>query len=278
MKSVAWNRYITDYKRYLVGIGRTENTIYLRHNQLRYLAKSINIHPAAVTEKDLTDWFGHHDWRTETRRSYRAAVRGFFAWAHKYQLIGTDPARDLPVVQPERPVPRPAPDTVWVTAVMAADPRVMLMLRLAAEAGLRRGEVARVHTRDLREGAGGPQLLVHGKGRRERLIPITDELAALIAAGPAGHTPGAATTGWLFPGGDRGHLSPPWVGALCSRVMPEIWTMHALRHRFATRAYRGSRNLRAVQQLLGHANVAITERYTAVDDDEMRQAMSSAVA
>lgn len=57
-----------------------------------------------------------------------------------------------------------------------------------------------------------------------------------------------------------------------------MWTLHKLRHRFASKAYRGTRNLRAVQELLGHANVAITERYTAVDDDEMRAAMMAAVA
>jgi integrase/recombinase XerC len=60
--------------------------------------------------------------------------------------------------------------------------------------------------------------------------------------------------------------------------MPPGYTMHTLRHFFATRAYRGSRNLRAVQILLGHASVATTERYTAVDDDEIRAAMEGAGA
>jgi site-specific recombinase XerC len=54
--------------------------------------------------------------------------------------------------------------------------------------------------------------------------------------------------------------------------------MHQLRHRFASRAYRGTRNLRAVQELLGHANVSITERYTQVDDEERRAAMMAVVA
>lgn len=52
--------------------------------------------------------------------------------------------------------------------------------------------------------------------------------------------------------------------------------MHTLRHRFGTRAFRGSRNLRAVQILLGHTSVATTQRYTAVDEDEVRAAMMSA--
>jgi integrase len=152
----------------------------------------------------------------------------------------------------------------------------MLMLRLAAEAGLRRAEVARVHTNDLTQGFDGPLLLVHGKGDRQRVVPITDDLGELVDAGPAGHTPGLPGHGWLFPGDDDGHLSPRYVGKLVAAALPDQWTMHSLRHRFATRAYRGTRNLRAVQTLLGHASVATTERYTAVDDDECRAAMMAA--
>jgi integrase/recombinase XerC len=268
---------IARYEKHLRGIGRPKTTIELRRHQLRYLAKSLNTPAQLITEADLIDWMARHDWKPETRRSYRAGVRGFFAWAHKTGAVGADPAVELPGIKPDWPVPRPAPDVVWSRATMAADRRVGLMLRLAGEAGLRRGEVAAVHTRDLRAGEHGPQLLVHGKGRRERLVPITEELAAGIAAGAAGHTPGESADGWLFPG-PIGHLSAKYVGQLCAQVMPDVWTMHALRHRFATRAYRGSRNIRAVQKLLGHSSVAMTERYTAVDDDEMRAAMMAAVA
>jgi integrase/recombinase XerC len=123
-------------------------------------------------------------------------------------------------------------------------------------------------------GSCGAELLVHGKGDRERIISISDELADLIAGGSLLRTPvGGTEAGWLFPGEDGGHLSPRWVGRLCAAVLPDAWTMHTLRHRFATRAYRGSRNLRAGQTLLGHSSVATTERYTAVDDAEVRAAM-----
>jgi integrase/recombinase XerC len=64
------------------------------------------------------------------------------------------------------------------------------------------------------------------------------------------------------------------VTVAISRMMPPGYTMHSLRHLFATRACRGSRT--AVQMLLGHASVATTERYTAVDDDEIRAAMEAA--
>lgn len=124
---------------------------------------------------------------------------------------------------------------------------------------------------------GGPQLVVRGKGGKTRIVPLGEQLAAAVCAGAAGHTPYLPAEGWLFPawpGG--GHLTPAHVGKLVAAALPAGWSMHMLRHRFATRAYRGSRNLRAVQVLLGHSSVATTERYTAVDDDEIRAAAMAA--
>ena len=120
--------------------------------------------------------------------------------------------------------------------------------------------------------------MVHGKGSKERMVPVSGGLAALIELGAAGHTPGSSASGFLFPGETGGHLSPYWVGILCSRALPGVWTLHSLRHRFASKAFRGSRNLRAVQELLGHTSLDVTQRYCAVDDDEKRAAMMAASA
>ena len=246
---------------------------------MKRFARDIGLPPEQVTPNDIKRWFAKFDhWSRETRRSHRNSVALFFAWAHDDGHLQTNPAAKLAPVTADLPAPKPAPDRVWRESLIAAPARVMVMLYLACIAGLRRAEVAQVNTRDLIEGFDGWQLLVHGKGGKERIIPITDELAAMIAAGAAGHTPGEPAEGWLFPGQIDGHLSPAYVGKLCSEAMPGVWSMHSLRHRFATRAYRGTRNIRAVQELLGHTNVAITQRYTAVDDEEMRAAMNAAAA
>lgn len=140
------------------------------------------------------------------------------------------------------------------------------MLRLAGEAGLRRAEVAAVHTRDLVD-VGAPQLFVNGKGGRRRVVPISEYLAFLI---------GESGDGWLFPNRAGGHLSAGHIGKLVNRALPDSWTVHTLRHRYATLAFRGSRNLRAVQTLMGHASILTTERYTQVTDDETRAAAACA--
>jgi integrase len=274
-----WHQLIDGWDTYQNAIGRPKTTRDLRRYQIAYLAKSLNITPGRVTEADLIQWFALHDWAPETRRSYRSAVQGFFGWAVKQGHLGVDPSVGIPQVRVPQAAPRPAAEIVYREALMRADRRTALMLRLAAEAGLRRAEVAQVNTRDVRGDVGSRQLLVHGKGGKERLVPITDELAAAIAAGGAGHTLGLAAVGWLFPSDKgHGHVTPATVGEVCSAALGPGTTMHQLRHRFASRAYRGTRNLRAVQELLGHANVSITERYTQVDDEERRAAMMAVVA
>ncbi|OHU75775.1 integrase, partial [Mycobacteroides chelonae] len=228
------------------------------------IARCLGESPEQVTHDLLEVWFAHQkQWGQETRRGYRASATSFFGWAHAAGHIPFDPSTKLPSVKAGPPTPKPAPDRIWKEALVAADARTTVMLYLACEAGLRRSEVAQVHTDDLREGFSGYQLLVHGKGAKDRLIPVSDEIAAMILAGPGGHSPGHGDCGFLFPGADGGHLSARWVGKLCAAAMPGVWTMHKLRHRFATRAYQRTRNLRALQQLLGHASVATTQIYTA---------------
>lgn len=274
---ITWASLIDEYCTWMRGVGRSPETVKLRECQLRFAAREIGGHPNAVTEDDLTTWLAcYPDWKPETRRSYRSALCGFFEWAWKFGRIVEDPARNLPSFRLGVALPRPADDYAWHTALKAADLRETLMLRLAGEVGLRRAEVAQVHTRDLVDGMSGAQLIVHGKGSKKRMVPLPQGLADLLRLGAEGHTPGASPTGWLFPDGYGGHLSPRHVGSLVSRLLPEGLTMHTLRHRAATRAYRGTRNIRAVQQLLGHSSLATTARYTAVDDDEVRAAMMAA--
>lgn len=256
-------------------IGRPPTTNKLRREQLLYMGRCIGCAPTELTTDDIVTWFGKQAWKLETRRSYRSTVRVFCAYLHRTGATVSNPAAGLPSIKSGAPMPRPTPDYAWQHACCNCDPRVAVMLRLAAEAGLRRAEVAQVHTRDLQD---GPSLLVHGKGAKERVIPISDDLARLIHRGPAGHTAGAPQVGWLFPGDTGGHLHPKRVGTLVSRVLPDGWTMHTLRHRFATRAYRATRNLRAVQVLLGHESIVTTQRYLAIDDDEVRATMLGALA
>lgn len=268
-----WKSDISQYLSMLVSIGRPPTTVKLRRDQLTYVSRELGAVPALITREIIEKWFGEQTWQLETRRSYRSAVRGFFSYLYECGRIQQDPAEKIAPVAVGQPVPRPTPDYAWTAAIERAKPRVQLMLRLAAEAGLRRGEIAQIDPTEDLDYAPAPLLLVHGKGAKERIIPISDDLAAGIRR-QAMESDGR----WLFPNGSGGHLAPITVGLLCAEALPDHWTLHTLRHRFATRAYRATRNLRAVQMLLGHASVATTQRYLAIDDDEMRAAMLGAAA
>lgn len=245
----------------LITAGQTVQTIDSRRQQLSAAARALGPDPWAVTADDLTDYATTHDWARETRRANYAALRGFYRWAVRQGYLQESPAASLPTVKAADPCPRPAPELVYCEAKCRADHRTLLILRLAGDAGMRRAEICQVHRDDLADDLLGYSLLVHGKGGKQRMVPLPDDLAHEVE-----HCPG-----WLFPGDDGGHLSPRWVGKLAAQALSGKWTLHTLRHRFATKAYGGS-DLLAVQKLLGHSSPATTQRYVATDARQLRAA------
>jgi len=151
----SWSSLIEDYLAELAAAGRPASTRRLRADQLTHLARGLGLAPHLVTRTTLLGWFAAQRWATETRRGYRGAARGFFGWAQRTGRLAVDPAAELPAIRARQGVPRPVPDTAYAAALEHAPPRVVLMLRLAAEAGLRRAEIARIHAGDLsRDGDG----------------------------------------------------------------------------------------------------------------------------
>ncbi len=128
---------------------------------------------------------------------------------------------------------------------------------------------AQEHADDLQPDLLGWTLIAHGKGGKDRRVPLEDDLAREVAV--------QADGGWLLPGRIDGHLSGAYVGKLVARALPGVWTMHTLRHRFGTLAADGG-DLIAVQRLLGHASVATTQRYVLRPDDALRRAARLAAA
>jgi integrase len=237
-----------------------------------YLERLAAVHgdcsPWDLTTDDLARFVGQPGWGAETRKSARASLRRFYGWAHLTRRITDDPAMRLPSVRVPIGAPRPAPpDVVRRALELAHDDRQRAWVLLARLAGLRRGEIATVRVEHLTKWP-EPELLVIGKGGRGRVVPVhpmlLDQLERLPSPGPAG---------WLFPGQDNGHVSPPWVGKVLGRLLGPGWTGHTLRHAAATSWYAVERDLRATQELLGHARPETTMRYTRVPDGARRAAV-----
>ena len=247
--------------------GLSRDTVALRRSHLAQLARAVGGTPETISLEEVLVWLGSRSWAKETRRAHRSSQRRFFTFIGRADL-----AERLPQVKPSSPMPKPIPEHALRSALLAADDRVRLALRLAAELGLRRREIVAVHASDVGDGPDGPTLLVHGKGDKERIIPMTPALAAMIRLGCGG--------GFAFPGEYRqtGHMSPAWIGKLAGRVLPAPWTLHKLRHRFATVVNDETGDLVVVQQLLGHASLATTQLYVAPNRDRMRAGVLAAAA
>ena len=258
-----WQRAITDYTTGLRASGRRPATIVLYRHYTNLMAARLGGDPWAVTPDQLEHLLGDVAWGLSARKSLRTVVGGFYRWGVATGRCAADPARDLPTIHVPRGRPRPTPEGIILEALQRADDRERLMVELGALAGLRAGEIARVHVFDL----SGDVLLVHGKGGKEREIPLPagDLVEAIAGCG-----------GWLFPNGKGGHLTANHVSRVVSRLLPAPWTAHTLRHRFGTRAYAGSRDLLAVSRLLGHASTDTTLVYVQLPDDHLRTAVAAA--
>lgn len=273
-----WNQALSDFVTYLRAAGRSRGTVRLRRYWVLRLAEACEVGPGEVTGDDLAEWLAGTDWSPNTRCSARASVRAFYRWAQQTGRREDNPTDALLTIAATPGRPRPCPESALLTAVRAAGDRERLMLALGACAGLRRAEIATCRGDALERDLDGWSLRVLGKGGRVRRVPLTDDMADQISA---------RGTGWTFQGqvsngqavlGDRtaGHLSAGRVGELVSELLPNPWTTHTLRHRFASAAYRADRDIRAVQELLGHVSVATTQVYTAVPDDAKRRAARAA--
>lgn len=263
-RAVTWSIALHLYETALQAAGRSPGTIRLH---LHYLAglRALYADPWSVTTQQLRAFLSRVDWAPETRRSARSAVRGFYKWAHGDALIPDDPALPLAPIRVPAGVPRPAPEALVEQLLQHSDQRIALMVMLAAWGGLRASEIARVHRRDLVV----DELLIKGKGGKVRPVPIVDpRLLAQLQQ----------LDGWAFPNGLGSHLTPGHVSRLLSAAMPPGWTAHTLRHRCATVAYAGTRDLLAVSQLLGHSRPETTQRYVRLPADALRAAAAAAAA
>lgn len=247
---------------HLRAAGQSVGTIRLRRAHVERCLSWLEMGPHDVAADDLVRYMAAHEWAPETRKSMRSSLRAFFGWLVDDGRLDVDPARKLPSVSVPSAVPHPTPTPVVDVALERADERTLLMVKLAAYAGLRRAEIAGLHSDDLV----GDTLVVCGKGGKTREVPAHPILVVEL---------GKLPRGYVFPGRDHGHLSPDRVGRLMANVLGDGWTAHSLRHRFATRAYAAERDLLTVQQLLGHSSVATTQRYTQVPDDARRRAVDA---
>jgi integrase/recombinase XerC len=217
-----------------------------------------------------------------------SALRVFFRWLEAQEIAKNRSL--LQVAMPKVPHGIPKPLTVEKAAavvdggagaepdwVMARDSAVLLLLY---GSGLRISEALELQRRDapLED---RDVLRITGKGNKERLVPVLPVTQAAIARYIKLCPYTLATGGPLFLGAKGGRLSPRIVQLLMERMreglgLPHTATPHALRHSFATHLLARGGDLRAIQELLGHASLSTTQIYTGVDSERLIEVYRSA--
>lgn len=245
------------YTRHLKARGLRPASITAYTGWLRRLSEWADDAPlTAMTGEDLETWIATHDWKPNSHRKAVQAIQGFYRWMLADGRIDADPSTGLRPAKAARPVPSPCPEDVYARALAAATGDTYWRIRLGGDTGLRRAELAAVHSSDVRDLASGPALRVTGKGGVVRWVPLPDDLAAWLRL----------QRGYVFISGD-GHMTPTAVGRWYTKRLGV--NPHQLRHRYATLAYRSHHDINAVKSLLGHASVSTTQCYVAVADDDL---------
>lgn len=263
---VPWRKSIEGWTDTLRAAGLSAQTIKSRRYKMVHLSTLLMPSgPKDVTTEQIVQAFARQQWKPETRKAYRNTISSFFRWLHKSGRRSDDPSLDVPRVKKPHAHPRPCPDRYIAAAMEKATPSEKLMIRLGAECGLRRGEIARVHSDDVVADSAGRSLIVRGKGDKQRIVPLPDDLAGIIMD----------ARGYLFPGRFGGHVEESYIGDHISRLLPDGYAAHTLRHRFATTAYAATHDLFVVAELLGHESVETTEHYVAMPDGRLREATAA---
>jgi integrase/recombinase XerC len=233
----------------------------------------------AVTGSDLRAWMAHLRAQGVGSRSIAralSALRGFARHVAAHEP-GFEPTAILQARAPrfKAPLPRPLSpaDAREVTRDIGAGRPEWEQARDAAVATLLYGcglRISEALSLTGRHAAPGPTLRITGKGGKERLVPVIPAAAAAVARYAALCPFDLAPDQPLFRGTRGGALNPRLVARAMEGVrirlgLPATATPHALRHSFATHLLSGGGDLRAIQDLLGHARLATTQVYTGVD-------------
>ena len=222
---------------------------------------------------------------TAARR--RSSARQFYRFALAEGWRTDDPSRRLDAPKQGRPLPKVL-SRVEIDALLAASAardaaaglRLVALVEMAYASGLRVSELLGLKVEVVRRDPA--YLIVRGKGGKERLAPLNaaarEAIKAWLVVRDAKRRPEAPDSPWLFPSSGRtGHLTPRRFAqlldeaAITAGIDPARVSPHVLRHAFATHLLEGGADLRVVQTLLGHVDIATTQIYTHVATDRLAQ-------
>jgi len=250
---------------------RSLKTVTERSRVIQQFVNESGLSPLTVQAMDIVRWTaGHDEWSLSTASTYHSYLCSWFKW-----LCLTDHREDNPMrklASPRRPERSPRPTTddgLLKLLTMRMHHRTRVMVLLAALAGMRVGEIAKVKGEDLDLTQG--RIFVIGKGAKRAWIPLHPLIVEAAKTMP--------TRGWWFPGNNRRpgeHIHGKSVSDIIGQAMRRkriVGTPHSLRHWYASTLLADGADLRTVQELLRHTSIATTQVYTQVPDARRNEAV-----
>ncbi len=238
--------------------------------------------PESATLADLRAHLGQGASSPASLQQRIGAIRTFYRWLVREGLLTESPADRLATPRVKRPLPRVL--EVDEASAIVVEPagegwrrtRNVALLEVAYGAGLRVSEVAAIDVTDV-DPLGGLVRVRSGKGRKARVVPLgpvaLDAVRAWLAEG-------AVADGPLFRNVRGGRLTTRGIYDIvrAAGVNNDLAGVHphALRHSFATHLLANGADIRSIQEMLGHASLSTTQRYTQVELDQLRRAHRSA--
>ena len=280
--------------------GASPNTLDAYGRDLLDASEYCGLRLVTASSSDLSGWLADLAARgmaTSTQARKLSAVRRFFRFLFQEGDRKDDPTVRLDGPSPEREVPDvlSREEVSRLIAACEEDKRLKCLVELLYGAGLRASELVTLRVGNLpRRKAGqwmNADIIIRGKGGKDRLCPLGR--AALIALSewldvregslPDNPMMRSRAEGFVFPSrGKEGHLTRRRLGQMLEELAAKAGLRservypHALRHAYATHLLQGGADLRVVQTLLGHADIATTQIYTHVLTDELAELLETA--
>lgn len=291
----AWDALLDEYCEHLASDrGLSPHTVRAYRADLRNLAAHVE-DPRAVTLTRLRGWLATmaDDGGAASSLQRRVAcARGFFAWAQREGFLDEDPAIRLAAPKRSRRLPKVLSHTEIDDVMASAEARLgesddplaardQAIVELLYSSGLRVSELTSIKIRDV--SMEDHTVRVVGKGAKERVVPMGMPAVRAILAWLDRRSeivkPESPDT--LFLGARGGALDPRVARRVVHQLTSAAGTAaeigpHGLRHAMATHLLDGGADLRAVQEMLGHASVATTQIYTHVTSERLREAFRQA--
>lgn len=233
----------------------SEVTIKDRSELIGRLADFLPVWPIEATTEMLEQFQSTYSHlRPASVDIYTRHIRAFYVWARKSKLILVDPAEDLALPKVPRTVPHPTSFVDLRTIFGCAPPLLRRAYVLASFTGLRCGEICRLSGRDITNDTGKPIALIHGKGGKDRRVPILAPVMTEIGYG----------RGWVLIKDER-PVQPEYLSAESSRFLHGLGmntTLHSMRATYATHIMDITHDPLLVRDLLGHESLETTQIYT----------------